>query len=427
MLANFKILALLFCLLPSLIIDCRRDKNQEKIDEIPSSEAVQEPQDTHEDTLADKASEQILCGADQVHRYLSALQNKRIGLLVNQTSRVNGRHLVDTLLALNVEVKKIFAPEHGFRGEADAGEQLADGKDPKTDLPLISLYGRKKKPSAEDLAALDMLIFDIQDVGARFYTYISTLHYVMEACAEHGVKMLVLDRPNPNGHYLDGPILRPAYQSFVGMHPVPVVHGMTVGEYARMINGEGWLKDGQKCALQVISCMNYDHRTFYKLPVRPSPNLPNMRSIYLYPSLCFFEGTKLSVGRGTPEQFQVIGHPEVEMGDYYFTPEPMPGAKYPKHQAKKCRGIDLSDLTVEELQSRRYIDLSYLIDFYQAFPDQEQFFLKNGFFDKLAGSSALQRQIREKVPAAEIRNSWQAGLDIFRQIRRKYLLYKDFE
>jgi uncharacterized protein YbbC (DUF1343 family) len=365
-------------------------------------------------------------GAVRMEKYLPALQQSSgVALVVNQTSMVGAVHLVDTLLRSGVAIKKIFAPEHGFRGQADAGEKIKDGIDTQTGVPLLSLYGKNKKPSKEQLDGIEWVVFDIQDVGARFYTYISTMHYVMEACAENDVSFMVLDRPNPNGHYVDGPVLDPSYASFVGMHPVPIVHGMTVGEYAQMINGEFWLKDSLQAALSVVPCANYSHRSPYELPVPPSPNLPNMRAIYLYPSLCLFEGTTCSVGRGTNKQFQVYGHPEAQIGDYYFTPKPMPGAKYPKHEGTACRGIDLTGQDENRLRNKGYLDLSYLIDFYQAFPDSSSFFLKNRFFDKLAGTHLLREQILAGKTASEIRQSWQKGLSEFKAIRLKYLMYEE--
>lgn len=374
-----------------------------------------------------ETKKQVIVGAARTGVYLPLLEGKKVALLVNQTSRVGESHLADTLFQLGVDIKIIFAPEHGFRGEADAGEKVTDGKDSKTGIPLVSLYGKKRKPAPEDLSGIDWVVFDIQDVGARFYTYISSMTYVMEACAENGVGFMVLDRPNPNGHYVDGPVLEQSHRSFVGMHPVPVVHGMTVGEYALMVNGEGWLKGGIHCELRVISCLNYDHQTFYELPIKPSPNLPNIRSIYLYPSLCFFEGTALSVGRGTNKQFQVYGHPDFQNGDYHFTPEPMPGAHYPKLEGKECRGFDLTSLSIEELQGEKRLNLSYLIDSYHHFEHKKHFFLANLGIDRLAGGASLRKQIIAGKTEEEIRRSWQKDLQVFKRIRKKYLLYADFQ
>lgn len=371
-------------------------------------------------------AKELILGAARLDAYLPMIKGKKVALVVNQTSTIGERHLVDTLLKSGVLVQTVFSPEHGFRGEADAGEKITDGKDPKTGVALVSLYGKKRKPGAEDLKGIDWVIFDIQDVGARFYTYISTMAYVMEACAMYNVPFLVLDRPNPNGHYVDGPILDLAYQSFVGMHQIPIVHGMTVGEYAQMVNGEGWLPKGIKCQLKVVTCENYDHQTAYELPIKPSPNLPNIRSIYLYPSLCFFEGTVASVGRGTNTQFQVYGHPDFpENSPHVFMPVSMPGATNPKLKNKLCKGFDLTKRSPEEIRAESRINLSYLIDSYRNFPDQESFFLKNNWIDKLAGGSHLREQIIAGKTEEEIRASWQTGLDAFKQVRAKYLLYEE--
>jgi uncharacterized protein YbbC (DUF1343 family) len=356
-------------------------------------------------------------GAEQFNLYLPALKGKKVGLVVNQTSMVRDKHLVDVLLTNKVDVKKIFVPEHGFRGDADAGEKVDNSIDPVTKLPLVSLYGDNKKPKPDQIADLDVLIFDIQDVGVRFYTYISTLHYVMEAAAENNIKVLVLDRPNPNGEYIDGPILDPKFKSFVGIHPIPVVHGVTVGELALMINGEGWLKNGVKCDLEVVKVKNYNREMPYSLPVKPSPNLPNDLSIKLYPSLCFFEGTKVSVGRGTHFPFQVIGYPDKKFGDFEFKPVSIPGmAKSPLHENKTCYGVDLRSSDMEAFT------LKYVIDFYQKSGEKEKFF--NNFFDKLAGNDELRKQIIEGKTEDQIRRSWKDGLDNYRNIRQKYLLYQ---
>lgn len=366
----------------------------------------------------------VIVGAARIGDYLPKIKDKTIALVVNQTSTIEETHLVDILLGVGVNIKTIFAPEHGFRGTSDAGEKIQDDKDSETGIPVVSLYGKKRAPSAADLAGVDIVLFDIQDVGARFYTYISTMHEVMEACAQNSVKFMVLDRPNPNGHYVDGPILEASLQSFVGMHPgVPVVHGMTIGEYAQMINGEGWLTNGVKCELEVIPCNFYDHKTTYILPIKPSPNLPNNRAIYLYPSICYFEGTTVSLGRGTNKQFQVYGHPDYPKGDFTFTPVPMPGAKYPPQEGKLCRGYDLTKLEPSDIKKEAQINLSYLLEFYQNFPDKSQFFLENNFFDKLAGTTQLREQIIAGKSEAEIRATWQDGLDQFNKIRKKYLIY----
>ncbi|OIQ17355.1 DUF1343 domain-containing protein [Lacinutrix sp. MedPE-SW] len=366
----------------------------------------------------------LTIGANQTHAYLNLLQGKRVGVVANQTSVIfkcnSQTHIVDSLVSLNVDLKKVFAPEHGFRGTADAGEVVKDGIDTKTGLPIVSLYGKNKKPTASQLQDLDIVIFDIQDVGARFYTYISSLHYVMEACAENNIPMIILDRPNPNGHYIDGPVLEPEYKSFVGMHPIPIVHGMTIGEYAKMINGENWLDNDIKCDITVIKMKNYSHDLPYSLPIKPSPNLPNDIAINLYPSLCFFEGTNVSAGRGTDLQFQVFGSPFLNKTrtNFTFTPQPNDGAKYPKHENKLCYGFNLTNTT--RLDS---INLSYIISAYNTTKDKSTFFLKNGFFGKLAGTKKLQNQIEAGWTENKIKATWKDGLDNFNSIRNKYLLY----
>ncbi|MEX2564776.1 MAG: DUF1343 domain-containing protein [Cyclobacteriaceae bacterium] len=363
----------------------------------------------------------ILPGADRMDAYLSHLNGKRVALAVNQTSVLTQKdhlHLVDFLLEAGINVKKVFVPEHGFRGEADAGEKVENEIDPKTGLSLVSLYGNSKKPSVEALSDVDIVIFDIQDVGIRFYTFISTLHYLMEACAEQGKKLMVLDRPNPNGDYVDGPVLKPGYESFVGMHPIPVVHGLTVGELARMINEEGWLKNSVKADLEIITVANWNHDMFYSLPIKPSPNLPNDLSIRLYPSLCFFEGTKISLGRGTPFPFQVYGYPDPDFGDFTFTPKSIDGmAKNPPLQDTLCFGKDLRN----EPQSHRFT-LKYLLETFRIAGDESHFF--NNFFDKLAGTDQLRKDILAGKSEAEIRASWNADLEKYKSLRAKYLLYE---
>ncbi|UYQ93987.1 DUF1343 domain-containing protein [Chitinophaga horti] len=362
----------------------------------------------------------VTTGAARTKDYLPLLQGKRVALLVNQTATIGQTHLVDSLLKLKVKITKIFSPEHGFRGNADAGEKVGDSKDAATGLPIVSLYGKHRKADAADLKDVDVLIFDIQDVGTRFYTYISSLQELMESAADNNKLLIVLDRPNPNGHYVDGPVLDTAFRSFVGMQPIPVVHGMTVGEYAQMLNGEGWLNNGQRCELKVITCTGYTHNTMYKLPVKPSPNLPNMQSIYLYPGTCFFEGTPLSLGRGTDKPFQVYGHPDLPKNLYQFTPRSVPGAKNPPLLNKLCYGYDLS-----AVKPAAKLDLQPVLKAYQLFPKKDQFFTK--FFNTLAGNSALQAQIKAGKSEAEIRKSWEPALSKFKSIRKKYLLYKDFE
>ncbi len=379
-------------------------------------------------TAQEEQPSYITSGAAQLNEYLPLLKGKTIALLVNQTSMIEETHLVDTLITINnlkghnITIDKVFAPEHGFRGQADAGEKVSNGLDADTGLSIISLYGKNKKPTPEQLEGLDWVIFDIQDVGARFYTYISTMHYVMEACAENGVKMMILDRPNPNGMYVDGPVLDTAQQSFVGMHRIPIVHGLTVGELAQMINGEGWLDNGVTCDLMVIPAKNYDHQMTYSLPVKPSPNLPNDLSIALYPSLCLFEGTEISVGRGTYSPFLQIGHPEFT-GDssYSFTPISIDGmSKYPKHQDKQCYGIDFSK------ESITYgFSLKHLIAYYHQFEAKDKYF--NSFFKTLAGTDLLEQQIKDGLSEQEIRATWTEDLSAYKQMRKKYLLYEDFE
>ena len=356
-------------------------------------------------------------GAENYTAYLPLLANKKIGIVTNPTGIVeNKKHLVDFLLENKVDLQKIYAPEHGFRGTADAGEVIIDGKDIKTNLPIISLYGNNKKPKPEQLADIDIVIFDIQDVGARFYTYISTLHYVMEACAENNIELLVLDRPNPNGSIVDGPVLEIEHKSFVGMHPIPVLHGMTIGEYAKMINGEKWLANGLTCNLTVIPCANYKRDMPYSLPVKPSPNLPNDQSINLYASLCFFEGTNISVGRGTEKQFQIYGSPFLLKTDFSFTPIPNFGAKEPMHKDILCYGEDLS-----KINKMSRLELKWLIKAYANTSDKTIFF--NDFFTKLAGTKKLQEQIIEGVSEKEIRKSWETDLNAFKEMRKKYLIY----
>ncbi len=370
----------------------------------------------------------IVVGAERTSVYLPKIEGKRVAIVGNQTSMVKDVHLVDTLLSLGVEVKKVFAPEHGFRGVADAGEKVSDGKDVKTGLPILSLYGKKnRKPSAEILADVDVIIFDIQDVGARFYTYISTMHYVMEACAEQKKKIMVLDRPNPNGFYVDGPVLKKENSSFIGLHEVPVVHGMTIGEYAQMINGEKWLENGLICDLEVIKCEDYEHKDFYELPVKPSPNLPNMASIYLYPSLCFFEGTNVSVGRGTKTPFQIFGSPDVTPKEYSFIPRPMPGAKHPKNEGETCYGYDLQTFGFEYMRNYGRVYLFWVVAMYQDSKNKSDFFRKDGFFRLLTGDREIRKMIEAGTDADTIWKSFQPEVEDFKKVRKKYLLYPDFE
>ena len=362
----------------------------------------------------------IIVGAENASAYMPNLKGKNVALVVNQSSVVQGEHLVDLFLRQNINVTKIFAPEHGFRGKADAGAHVKSGLDAQTGLPIVSLYGKHKKPTRADLHGIDVLVFDIQDVGVRFYTYLSTLHYIMEAASENGLEVIVLDRPNPNGGRIDGEVLNMKYTSFVGMHPVPILYGMSIGEYALMINGEGWLKGGRKAKLKVVKLGNYTHDAYYSLDIKPSPNLPNDLSIYLYPSLAFFEGTTFSAGRGTTEQFQIYGSPYYTKKSFSFKPVSREGAKYPKHQNKKCYGRDLSG---EFLETNGGINLTYLLDAYKHYPYKKKFFLKSRFIDKLAGSNKLRQQVLAGKSAKQIKQSWQKGLDAFKRMRQNYLLY----
>ncbi len=360
-------------------------------------------------------------GADETNNYVEDLTNLKVGIVGNHTSLIHKKkgkytHIVDSLISLNIEIKRIFSPEHGFRGIADAGELINNKIDSKTGIEIISLYGKNKKPTKKQLNGIDVLVFDIQDVGARFYTYISTLHYVMEAAAENDIKLIVLDRPNPNGHYIDGPVRKLELKSFIGMHPVPIVHGMTIGEYALMINNEGWLSNKVKCDLKIIQMKNYNRYLTYKLPVKPSPNLPNQKSINLYPSLCLFEGTNISIGRGTNLQFQTIGNPNWENYNFTFTPRSMPGAKYPKHINSKCFGLDL-----RKHKKLSEINLKWLILAYKNSKNKTSFFLES--FDKLAGTYELKKQIIDGINEEQIKRSWKNDLKKFKTVRAKYLLY----
>jgi uncharacterized protein YbbC (DUF1343 family) len=401
----------------------------------PKEELVVLNEDRGKNLLVATDSNQPIPAAYLLDQWINKLKGKRIALVGNQTSvvrtgdtivskewkskdKLRYTHLVDTLLAHGIDIKRVFAPEHGFRGTADAGATIKDGIDAKTGIPIISLYGKNKKPFKEQLEDVDIVLFDIQDVGARFYTYISTLHYVMEACAQYNKKIILLDRPNPNGHYIDGPILEEEHQSFVGMHPVPVVHGMTIGEYAKMINGENWLENNLKADLEIIKCDNYTHDTSYSIPIKPSPNLPNDQSINLYPSLCFFEGADVSVGRGTEMQFQVYGSPSlVKYTGFDFTPTPNVGAKRPLFNGKKCYGVDLRNYGKLDR-----LELEFLVDAFAKAPYKSKFF--NSFFTKLAGTETLQAQIEKGMNAQEIAATWEKGLEDYQKIRVKYLLYE---
>jgi uncharacterized protein YbbC (DUF1343 family) len=398
------------------------------------------PAEGQQQTIAKKASkaQTISPGANRLDQYLPLLKGKRVGIFANQTSMVGEKHLVDTLQNLGIAIRVIFGPEHGFRGTADAGEKVGDYIDEKTGIPVISLYGAKRKPTKKDLEEVDVLIFDIQDVGTRFYTFISSLEAYMESAIEFNKPLIVLDRPNPNGHYVDGPVLDTNYRSFVGMQPVPIVYGMTIGEYAKMLLGEKWIKQSTNIAnfkLTVIPCDNYTHKSSYSLPVRPSPNLATIQSIYLYPTTCLFEGTTLSEGRGTERPFQLIGHPDLPKSLISFTPNPNEGAKNSKHYGKLCYGWDFGG-TAEEVRQKvnNKIQLNWLLRAYQLYPAKDSFFLipKTGdpsksFFNKLAGNSELANQIKAGKTEVEIRKSWEPALTRFKTIRKRYLLYPDFE
>lgn len=379
-------------------------------------------QSTQTSQFSKIVNHEIKTGADNHQQYLPLLKGKKVGVLTNQTGIVSENsksiHLVDFMLKEKINIQKIYAPEHGFRGTADAGELIKDGKDTKTGIEIISLYGSKKKPTKDQLKDIDIMVFDLQDVGARFYTYISSLHYVMEACAENNITLIVLDRPNPNGYIVDGPILDPKHKSFVGMHPIPILHGMTIGEYAQMINGEKWLNNGVQCKLQVISCTNYNKSIHYSLPVKPSPNLPNDQSVNLYTSLCFFEGTNVSVGRGTEKQFQIYGSPHLPKKGFNFTPAPNFGSKDPLHNGIKCYGEDLS-----QIDHVNGIELKWLLKAYESTGKKEQFF--NSFFTNLAGSKNLQNQIVKGFTEDQIKATWLDGIEEFQKTRKKYLIYSD--
>jgi uncharacterized protein YbbC (DUF1343 family) len=404
----------LLLFLPLLIIACTGcSANQNKVE---NEKIKTKP-------IAQK-SDVILTGADQTEKYISLLKGKRIGLVINQTAEIDAVPLVDTLKSLGINIKAIFGPEHGFRGDADAGEKVGNYTDSKTGFPVISLYGAKQAPSKEDLKDIDLMVFDIQDVGARFYTFTITMAKVMQACADNQVPLLILDRPNPNGDLVDGPILDPKFKSGVGIHPIPISHGLTVGEFAKMINGEKWLINGAQCDLTIIKVANYTHAKEYILPVKPSPNLPNNLSIYLYPSICLFEGTVLSQGRGTLFPFQVLGHPLYKgIYDFTFTPISIAGmSKNPPLENQVCYGIDFRKMDLESIRKQKELNIDLLLKLYQQYPDKAHFF--NSFFNKLAGNDVLMQQIIDGKSEKEIRASWQPALSQYKQKREAYLLYK---
>ena len=404
-----KNLKLFIFLLPVILTACNACKAQQN-------------QTQKENNGVGKSTE-ILTGADQTEKYVSLLKGKKIGLVINQTAEINGIPLVDTLKSLGVNIKAIFGPEHGFRGDADAGEKVGNYIDAKTGFPVISLYGVKQAPTKDDLKDIDLMIFDIQDVGARFYTYTITLARVMQACADNKVPLMILDRPNPIGNLIDGPILDPKFKSGVGMHPIPIAHGLTTGEFAKMVNGENWLTNGLKCDLSVINLANYNHAKEYILPVKPSPNLPNNLSIYLYPSLCLFEGTVISQGRGTTFPFQVIGHPLLK-DKYQFSFKPISIAgmsKNPPLENQVCFGIDFRTVDQQTIRKEKNLNLKLLLDIYQQYPDKANFF--NAFFNKLAGNDILIQQIKDGKTESEIRATWKSGLADYLKKRKNYLLY----
>lgn len=367
--------------------------------------------------LAQAQNPALKTGADQLDVLLPKLAGQRVGLMVNHTAVVGKRHLADTLKARGVNLVKIYGPEHGFRGTADAGETVLDGIDPKTGVPVVSLYGSHKKATPEDVKDVDVIVFDIQDVGVRFFTYISSLHYLMETCAENGKKLIILDRPNPNGSFVDGPIRKPGLESFVGMHPIPIAHGMSIGEYARMVNGEGWLTGKVSCSLEVVAMKNWKHTDSYSIALRPSPNLPNDHAIGMYPSTCLFEGTALSIGRGTQNPFEVVGHPSLKGQPYSFTPVSIDGmSKSPPLEDELCYGLDLRNEPLPKM-----VALKYLIQLYKVYPDKEKFFIS--YFDKLAGTTVLKEQIKSGMSEADIKATWKPELDAFKAMRAKYLLY----
>ena len=371
-------------------------------------------------SLGAPAQDRIETGAEQTG--LPLLEGRRVGIMTNHTGTVGRTHLVDTLRSLGVDIRVVFAPEHGFRGQADAGESVASYRDRKTGIDVVSVYGSTKRPPDSIMQRLDVLLFDIQDVGLRYYTYLSSMHYLMEACAANGKRLIVLDRPNPNGFYVDGPVLEAKHRSFVGMHPIPVVHGMTLGELARMIDGEGWLRDGLRCKLTVIPCRGYTHRSRYRLPTAPSPNLPNMRAVYLYPSLCFFEGTPISLGRGTDFPFQTYGHPKLQ-GDFSFTPRSNAGAKNPPLKDKLCHGVDLRTAPSDERIWERGVDLGYVIDCYRQLNLGEKFFTP--MFDRLTGTDYVRQMILQGAGADRIKARWADDVERFKQTRKPYLLYEE--
>ncbi len=419
------------CLIVSLLcfISCG-SSDVEDSENGPETDSLQLASTIESADQPDYCNASILTGAQQTELYIPLLSGKNVAVVANPSSMIGETHLVDSLVRSGIQITKVFSPEHGFRGDADAGEEVEDGIDKKTGLKVFSLYGDAKRPDLELLKDIDVIVFDIQDVGARFYTYISTLTYVMDAAAEAGIEMLVLDRPNPNGHYVAGPVLDKKFSSFVGMHAVPVVHGMTIGEYAKMVDTEKWNPFQLRDKLKIIPCVGWDHTMFYELPVAPSPNLSTMRAIYLYPSLCLFEGTVVSVGRGTDKPFQQIGHPAYHPSNIEFlisfVPEPNAAAAHPLLEGEPCYGFSFDQLSLDSLRSFGF-QISDLIEFYTILKNKTTFFLKSGFINQLAGTDQLRKQIEAGKTAGEIEAGWQEGIENFKLMRKKYLLYKDFE
>ena len=406
---------LLFC---AFLVQCHAQIF--KMEDEPNNRTnAQEPATLSTPQIAFIDKTHYVSAAMQLDDYLPLIEGKRVGIVGNQTSIIGETHLVDTLLSLGIDVRKIYTPEHGFRGTADAGAKVNSSKDEKTGIPIVSLYGKNKKPTPEMLQGIEVILFDLQDVGLRFYTYISTMTYVMEAAAENNIPVIVLDRPNPNGFYVDGPVLKTENQSFVGMHQVPVVYGMTIGEYAKMVNGEGWLKNGVTCDLTVISIKDYNRNAIYELPVKPSPNLPNWESVYLYPTLCFFEGSIASVGRGTEMPFQVYGHPDMR-GSFTFTPKSASGASKPLLEGQRCRGENLVEFAHDYAHNENQLHLEWIIEAYQQLKDKGFF---KDYFRLLSGDKQLQRDIENGKAADEIRASWIDDLEAFKTVRSKYLIY----
>jgi uncharacterized protein YbbC (DUF1343 family) len=375
-------------------------------------------------------SNTVITGADQTQKYVPYLKGKRIAVLANPTTIIGKKHLVDSLFSTGIRIIKVFGPEHGFRGNASNGATVNDEKDPATGIQVISLYGSKRKPSKQDLADVDVMIFDIQDVGCRFYTYINVLKDVMEACAENNKELLILDRPNPNGYLVDGPVLDMRLKSGIGMFPIPIAHGMTIAEFAQMINGEGWLPNKMKCKLKIVTVANYHHDMAYILPVKPSPNLNTQQSVMLYPSTCLFEGTILNYGRGTHVPFTLLGSPALkDRFGFSFTPVSIPGmSEAPLHMNEVCYGIDLMKYDIDKLRRSKRINIQWMIDLYKAYPDKEKFFDRTqsrqmGDIDKLAGNYAFRKQIAEGKTVKEIRDSWEPGLSQYKTMRKKYVLY----